>query len=117
MGMGIALMEMAEGKPPLSDLHPLRALLQIPSNPPPTLSTSSTDAAATPWTPSMHKFLARCLTKDPLQRATASELLKLSFLRTVSKNSEKTVVHDLVTRVMPKVEKYRERKRKRDREE
>ena len=115
--MGIALMEMAEGKPPLSDLHPLRALLQIPSNPPPTLSTSSTDAAATPWTQSMHSFLARCLTKDPLQRATASELLKLSFLRTVSKNSEKTVVHDLVTRVMPKVEKYRERKRKRDREE
>merc|ERR1719229_739817 len=39
--MGISIIEMAEGKPPLSDLHPLRALLQIPSNPPPKLQNQN----------------------------------------------------------------------------
>ena len=32
------MLELAEGSPPLSDLHPMRALLQIPRNPPPKLS-------------------------------------------------------------------------------
>ena len=36
--LGITLLELAEGKPPLSDVHPLRAIFLIPSNDAPTLT-------------------------------------------------------------------------------
>eukprot|EP01083_Nonionella_stella_P217504 780876_1 len=57
--MGICIIEMCEGKPPLSDLHPLRALRQIPSNPPPSLRKRDE------WSDSLHSFLSLCLEKDP----------------------------------------------------
>jgi myosin-3 len=33
--LGITIIELAEGAPPLSDMQPMRALVQIPRNPPP----------------------------------------------------------------------------------
>eukprot|EP00484_Ammonia_sp_Unknown_P029139 CAMPEP_0197024066 /NCGR_PEP_ID=MMETSP1384-20130603/4712_1 /TAXON_ID=29189 /ORGANISM="Ammonia sp." /LENGTH=564 /DNA_ID=CAMNT_0042452401 /DNA_START=26 /DNA_END=1720 /DNA_ORIENTATION=+ len=106
--MAISIMEMAQGKPPLSDLHPLRALLQIPSNPSPQLSKPSK------WSQHLHDFLALALQKDPAQRASAAELLKHPFIRNAGK---KQIIQQLVLNVMPKVEKYREEKRQRDLEE
>lgn len=32
--IGITTIELAEGDPPLSNIHPMRALFQIPRNPP-----------------------------------------------------------------------------------
>jgi len=106
--MGISIIEMSEGKPPLSDLHPLRALLQIPSNPAPKLQNQNE------WTQEMHSFLALCLEKDPQKRSTAADLLKHPFIKNAGK---KTIIQQLVLNVMPKIEKYREQKRKKDMEE
>lgn len=35
--LGITLIEMAEQRPPYSNIHPMRAIFMIPSRPPPTL--------------------------------------------------------------------------------
>eukprot|EP00485_Elphidium_margaritaceum_P023631 CAMPEP_0202713588 /NCGR_PEP_ID=MMETSP1385-20130828/56610_1 /ASSEMBLY_ACC=CAM_ASM_000861 /TAXON_ID=933848 /ORGANISM="Elphidium margaritaceum" /LENGTH=502 /DNA_ID=CAMNT_0049373991 /DNA_START=31 /DNA_END=1539 /DNA_ORIENTATION=- len=106
--LGIALIEMAEGKPPLSELHPLRALLQIPSNAAPTLQQPSK------WSTEMHSFLAHCLQKDPDVRSPAADLLKHPFIKRAGK---KHVIQQLVLNVMPKIEKYRQLKRDKEHEE
>ena len=67
--LGITLIELAEGHPPLCNLHPLRAIFVIPSRPPPSFTDKSK------WSPEMNEFLALCLTKDPNQRPTAKQLL------------------------------------------
>lgn len=67
--LGITMIELAEGHPPLCNLHPLRAIFVIPSRPPPTF----TDKSA--WPEDMNDFLSQCLTKDANQRPTAKQLL------------------------------------------
>ena len=70
--LGITAIEMAEGKPPYSGIHPMRAIFMIPANPPPTLSgPSSADFA---------DFVAKCLVKDPAERYTAAVLLQHPFI-------------------------------------
>jgi serine/threonine kinase 3 len=74
--LGITALEMAEGKPPYGDIHPMRAIFMIPTKPPPTFRD------ATKWSAQFAEFVTRCLVKAPEKRATASELLACEFIST-----------------------------------
>ena len=66
------MIEMAEGKPPYHDEHPMRVLFFIPTKPAPTLA----DPAH--WSADMRDFLAQCLIKDPVLRPDAFQLLNVT---------------------------------------
>ncbi|XP_068172412.1 serine/threonine-protein kinase 4-like isoform X2 [Antennarius striatus] len=73
--LGITAIEMAEKKPPYADIHPMRAIFMIPSNPPPTFRNPDL------WSPSFRDFISQCLVKNPENRATATQLLQHPFIK------------------------------------
>lgn len=73
--LGITAIEMAEGEPPLSQMHPMRAIFMIPNRPPPTL------AQPTAFSSEFSDFLATCLQKDPQQRPSAEQLCSHPFIK------------------------------------
>jgi serine/threonine protein kinase len=73
--LGIMVIEMADGEPPLLSEPPLRALLLIVTNEPPTVKDASK------WSPEMIDFISRCLNANPSKRGTAGELLRHPFLQ------------------------------------
>ncbi|KAL4217701.1 Serine/threonine-protein kinase 3 [Mactra antiquata] len=73
--LGITALEMAEGKPPYGDIHPMRAIFMIPTKPPPSFRNPDK------WSPDFIDFVSKCLVKNPEQRATAQELLQHEFIR------------------------------------
>eukprot|EP01080_Neovahlkampfia_damariscottae_P002831 gene2831-4238_t len=73
--LGITAIELAEGKVPLSGIHPLRAMFQIPNKAPPTLTEKNK------WSDEFNDFIAQCLTKAPEERPTSKELLKHPFIK------------------------------------
>uniref|UniRef100_A0A1B6EEJ2 non-specific serine/threonine protein kinase n=1 Tax=Clastoptera arizonana TaxID=38151 RepID=A0A1B6EEJ2_9HEMI len=72
--LGITALEMAEGKPPYGDIHPMRAIFMIPTKPPPSFREPDQ------WSPEFIDFVSRCLVKNPEERATASEMLNHEFI-------------------------------------
>ncbi|XP_071534799.1 myosin-IIIb-like isoform X2 [Panulirus ornatus] len=80
--LGITAIELADGEPPLSDIHPMRALFQIPRNPPPTVDRP------VEWSSEFNDFIGECLIKDFEQRAGAKELLQHPFIKAVPNNPE-----------------------------
>ncbi|KAJ4929743.1 hypothetical protein JOQ06_018764, partial [Pogonophryne albipinna] len=72
--LGITAIEMAEGAPPLCDMHPMRALFLIPRNPPPKLKSKK-------WSKKFLDFIEGCLVKTYNSRPSTEQLLKHSFIR------------------------------------
>ncbi|XP_055738058.1 TRAF2 and NCK-interacting protein kinase-like isoform X8 [Salvelinus fontinalis] len=72
--LGITAIEMAEGAPPLCDMHPMRALFLIPRNPAPRLKSKK-------WSKKFQSFIESCLVKSHGQRPNTEQLLKHPFIR------------------------------------
>uniref|UniRef100_A0A665W6L2 non-specific serine/threonine protein kinase n=1 Tax=Echeneis naucrates TaxID=173247 RepID=A0A665W6L2_ECHNA len=72
--LGITAIEMAEGAPPLCDMHPMRALFLIPRNPAPRLKLKK-------WSKKFQLFIESCLVKSHTQRPSTEQLLKHPFIR------------------------------------
>lgn len=58
-------------EPPNHEMSPMRVLLKIQKSDPPKLDQPSL------WTKEFNEFIAKCLIKDPSQRPTAEDLLKV----------------------------------------
>jgi len=75
--LGITLYEMATGKPPHAEEHPMRVLFVIPKTPPPALPPGAQ------WSRALRDLIAFILVKEPAGRPSARELLRHRTLRDV----------------------------------
>jgi serine/threonine-protein kinase 24/25/MST4 len=85
--LGITALEMANGEPPYSDIHPMKVLFLIPKNPAPKLHGNFSNA--------FKDFVEICLCKDPRERATAKELLRHPFIK---RGKKTTYLTELIER-------------------
>ncbi|XP_062870722.1 serine/threonine-protein kinase 3 [Trichomycterus rosablanca] len=107
--LGITSIEMAEGKPPYADIHPMRAIFMIPTNPPPTFRKPEL------WSDDFTDFVKKCLVKNPEQRATATQLLQHPFITSAKPVS---ILRDLITEAMEmKVKRQQEQQRELEEED
>uniref|UniRef100_A0A4W4G4Y4 Serine/threonine-protein kinase 3 n=1 Tax=Electrophorus electricus TaxID=8005 RepID=A0A4W4G4Y4_ELEEL len=107
--LGITSIEMAEGKPPYADIHPMRAIFMIPTNPPPTFRKPEL------WSDDFTDFVKKCLVKNPEQRATATQLLQHPF---ITNAKPVTILRDLITEAMDmKAKRQQEQQRELEEED
>uniref|UniRef100_A0A7N9AUN9 non-specific serine/threonine protein kinase n=1 Tax=Mastacembelus armatus TaxID=205130 RepID=A0A7N9AUN9_9TELE len=91
--MGIMVVEMVDGEPPYFSETPVAAMKRLRDEPAPTVRNVSQIS------PVLKDFLDRMLTRDPLERASATDLLEHPFL--LQSGSPQCLV--------PLVEQYRKR--------
>lgn len=97
--LGITAIEMAEGAPPLCDMHPMRALFLIPRNPPPKLKSRK-------WSKKCLNFVDSCLIKNYSHRPATETLLKHSFVRDLQNERQmRIMLKDHLDRTRKKKEK------------
>lgn len=85
--LGITALELANGEPPHSDIHPMKVLFLIPKNPPPILEGN--------FSRPFKDFVECCLRRLPHERPTATELLKHPFIR---RGKKTTYLTELIER-------------------
>ncbi|KAI4964344.1 hypothetical protein ZWY2020_005905 [Hordeum vulgare] len=81
--LGVSAIEMAEGMPPRSTVHPMRVIFMISSEPAPMLEDKEK------WSLLFHDFIAKCLTKDARLRPAAIEMLKHKFIEKCNTGASK----------------------------
>ncbi|AWP12499.1 putative mitogen-activated protein kinase kinase kinase kinase 4-like [Scophthalmus maximus] len=90
---------MAEGAPPLCDMHPMRALFLIPRNAPPKLKSKK-------WSKRFLSFVDNCLVKNHLHRPATDALLRHAFIRDLANERQvRIMLKDHLDRTRKKREK------------
>eukprot|EP00475_Leptophrys_vorax_P044031 TRINITY_DN8679_c0_g1_i1.p1 TRINITY_DN8679_c0_g1~~TRINITY_DN8679_c0_g1_i1.p1 ORF type:complete len:437 (+),score=101.99 TRINITY_DN8679_c0_g1_i1:41-1351(+) len=97
--LGITAIEIATGKPPLHNVHPMQALFMIPSKPSPKLPNPAA------FSDEFNDFIAKCLQKDPTKRPTAEHLLEHDFLKGAPESL--TFIQETAEQCMRKLNEYR----------
>ena len=91
--LGITAIEMAEGQPPLCDMHPMRALFLIPRNTAPKLKSKK-------WSKKFLSFVEQCLIKEYQSRPGTEQLLKHPFIRDQPQERQVRIqIKDFIDRV------------------
>eukprot|EP00026_Physarum_polycephalum_P000066 Phypoly_transcript_00066.p1 GENE.Phypoly_transcript_00066~~Phypoly_transcript_00066.p1 ORF type:complete len:2446 (-),score=572.43 Phypoly_transcript_00066:272-7609(-) len=103
--LGITAIEMAQGQPPYSDMHPRRAMHMIKQKPPPRLENPKK------WSNDFNDFVAKCLVKDFTLRPSAAELLEHPFILGVKHGALKELC-SLILQKKHKEFKKREKEKK-----
>ncbi|XP_013403397.1 serine/threonine-protein kinase 10 isoform X3 [Lingula anatina] len=73
--LGCTMIEFAEMEPPNHEMHPMRVLIKIQKNDPPTLLNRKK------WSNEFHDFLSKCLVKNPEHRMNMEQLLQHVFIK------------------------------------
>lgn len=107
--LGITAIEMAESKPPLYDVNPLRVIFVIPKRAPPTLQKPDQ------WSANFQDFVAKCLHMSPAERPSAADLLQHPFILAAAAQSEPTI-KALAQRIAPQLVEARKRAKEREEE-
>uniref|UniRef100_A0A6B2KX27 Protein kinase domain-containing protein n=1 Tax=Arcella intermedia TaxID=1963864 RepID=A0A6B2KX27_9EUKA len=94
--VGITVIELAEKDPPLSQMNPMRALMQIPLRDSPKL------AQPHKWSSQMNDFVSLCLQRDVKKRPTIDELLEHAF---VTNAKTRSIMLDLIDRAKKEKQK------------
>ena len=110
--LGITMLEMAEGEPPLSNVHPMRAIFMIPNKPPATFKP--VPEGEEDFSDECKDFLSKCLVKDPKARSTAADLLTHPFVASAvsefeSNDGKSALIATLVDTSMEAIQEWRER--------
>ena len=87
--LGITIIELVTGNPPLADIDPRQALYFIQRSKPARLDGN--------YSNSLKEFIALCLRDDPEDRPTAKELLDTKFIKSGLKTSP-IIVKELIKR-------------------
>nr|AFY97674.1 hpo protein [Macrostomum lignano] len=87
--LGITAIEMADGKPPYGDIHPMRALFMIPTKPPPSFRNPNK------WSQEFIDFVSQCLIKNPADRPSSERLLQHEFIKAAA-GAPDLVLRDMV---------------------
>ncbi len=97
--LGITAIELADGRPPYSDIHPMRAMFMIPTKEPATVQHPEMFSEA------FNQFVARCLVKDPGTRESSSDLLQRdAFIRGAKSGSILSDIIELAIRERKKIQ-------------
>ncbi|CCH42286.1 Calcium-dependent protein kinase 9 [Wickerhamomyces ciferrii] len=86
--LGITAIELVTGKPPLHNIHPMKAIFKIPELDPPILKGNE-------YSNEFKQFIELCLQKSSQNRPSAKRLLKSKFIQNAGKNY---IVGDLIKR-------------------
>lgn len=97
--LGITAIEIATGRPPHHNVHPMQALFMIPSKPAPKLPNPAA------FSDEFNDFIAKCLQKDPTKRPSATQLLNHEFVKDAPVTL--TLITEIAEQCMIKLNQYR----------